>query len=577
MVLLWEDEAEDKDEHRHKGEGEGEADSAETLLVLVKALAARATPVAVHLVTVNAWAVREDDRPSYAHAAAGGLLKSLRAELPWLDGRHIDVDEPDAQTLSAEIRGYDRTLEVAYRDGRRWVRRLEPVTGPLPSAPALPAGGFVVVSGGLGGLATEIGAQLLATPGTRLLLLGRTELSAEREGSDRLAAYRRLRELGQVRYEPVDVTDEQRVRAAVDRAAREWGAPLAGVFHLAGGFDQRPAVEYSVREWRDALAAKVTGGRVLADLAADHPGAVFVAFSSVNGFFGGALSGAYSAANAFLDALATHQRRVVGVDARSLAWSRWDELGMSRGYGLAALTEARGYRTITRSAGLRSLRAALGIDAPHLLIGADRGAVWVGSHVAAPARPLYRPAARVTLAADTDLGALYRAAAETAVRVGAGERWVLRAAAGSAGTEAVAPGSAPVPDTAPAPVPDTTLALEEQLTAIWREVLGTDRVGPLDNFFDLGGTSLLLVRVQALTGERLGHELTVVDLFDHPSVRALAAHLATRPAGPTPAPDSAPDSSPSPTLRRARDRAARHRVARPARRPLDTEGTARHV
>ncbi|MEU9210283.1 amino acid adenylation domain-containing protein [Streptomyces sp. NPDC048415] len=542
----------------HEPDGD-QLDDSENLLVLAKALAARPRPVAVHLVTVNAWAVEERDRPSYAHAAAGGLLKSLRAELPWLEGRHLDFDELDVPLLMAETGSRDTAPEVAYRAGLRFVRRLAPVAGPLPPAPALPTGGFHVVSGGLGGLATEVCAHLLATPGTRLLLLGRTEPAPGDNEDARSVAYRRLSELGQVRYESVDVTDEERVRAAVERAARDWGVPLAGVFHLAGGFDQRPAVEYSPHEWRNALAAKVTGGRVLAGLAAAHPGAAFTAFSSVNGFFGGALSSAYSAANAFLDALAVHQRRVVGVAARSLAWSRWDELGMSRGYGLAALTEARGYRTVDLASGLRSLRAALGIDEPHLLIGADRDAVWVGSHVVAPSRPLHRLAARVTLAEDTDLGALHRAAAEAAVRIGAGKRWVLRAA----GSAAPSPDSRTEGDSA-------VLALEEQLTGIWREVLGTDRIGPLDNFFELGGTSLLLVRVQTLAGQRLGHELTVVDLFDHPSVRALAAHLLARAGAPVP-------GGSSPTLRRARDRAARHRVARSARRPLDTEGTVRHV
>ncbi|MDH6624461.1 nonribosomal peptide synthetase DhbF [Streptomyces sp. LBL] len=551
---------------------DGQLDSSEVLLVLSKALAVWARPVAVHLVTAHAWAVREDDRPSCAHAAAGGLLKSLRAELPWMTGRHIDLEELvgsaelgelAAGLLAAELRSPDTAPEVAYRDGRREVRMLERITGPLPPAPAqLPGApdGFHVVSGGLGGLATEICAHLLATPGTRLLLLGRSD------ASERSDAYNRLRALGQVRYERADVIDQEQVYAAVERAARDWGAPLAGVFHLAGGFDQRPAVEYEVAEWREALAAKVTGGQVLARLAAGHPGAAFVAFSSVNGYFGGALSGAYSAANAFLDALAVHQRRVVGVDARSLAWSRWDELGMSRGYGLATLTEARGYRTVESTAGLRSLRAALGMAEPHVLIGADPGALWVGSHVHAPVRPLYRLAARVALADGTDLGALHRAASEAAARIGAGDGWALR----SAGT-AVADGPAPQRD---APDQCRREALENELTTIWREVLATDQVGPLDTFFDLGGTSLLLIRVQTLIGERLGHELTVVDLFDHPTVRALAAHLSAGngESAPGPTPDAV-----SPTLRRARDRAARHRAARPARRPLDTEGTVRHV
>jgi amino acid adenylation domain-containing protein len=71
---------------------------------------------------------------------------------------------------------------------------------------------------------------------------------------------------------------------------------------------------------------------------------------------------------------------------------------------------------------------------------------------------------------------------------------------------------------------------EAALAAVWAEVLGVERVGREDGFFDLGGNSLLLVRLQALLRERLGREVPVVDLMRHPSVAALAEHLGGAPA-----------------------------------------------
>jgi amino acid adenylation domain-containing protein len=67
--------------------------------------------------------------------------------------------------------------------------------------------------------------------------------------------------------------------------------------------------------------------------------------------------------------------------------------------------------------------------------------------------------------------------------------------------------------------------LERVVAAAWAEVLGADAVGADDNFFDLGGHSLLLVRLHARLAEAAGPGLTVIDLFHYPTVRAQASYL----------------------------------------------------
>ncbi len=91
--------------------------------------------------------------------------------------------------------------------------------------------------------------------------------------------------------------------------------------------------------------------------------------------------------------------------------------------------------------------------------------------------------------------------------------------------------------------------MEREIAAIWREALGVERVGIHDNFFDLGGHSLLLARVHLLLGERLGREVPVVDLFRHPTVASLAQRLSPQaPSAPLP-------------VERVRERAERSRAA----------------
>ncbi|GGS65680.1 non-ribosomal peptide synthetase [Streptomyces badius] len=73
--------------------------------------------------------------------------------------------------------------------------------------------------------------------------------------------------------------------------------------------------------------------------------------------------------------------------------------------------------------------------------------------------------------------------------------------------------------------------LEERLLEIWRRVLGVDGLRVTDDFFQSGGSSLLVVRLLSEVRAHVHPEAGVVELFEHPSVRAYAAHLADR-AGP---------------------------------------------
>jgi aryl carrier-like protein len=68
--------------------------------------------------------------------------------------------------------------------------------------------------------------------------------------------------------------------------------------------------------------------------------------------------------------------------------------------------------------------------------------------------------------------------------------------------------------------------VERAVAALWRRILGLDAVGVDDNFFEAGGDSLLMVQVQSGLRETMGRDVPVVDLFRHPTIRTLAAHLA---------------------------------------------------
>jgi len=67
--------------------------------------------------------------------------------------------------------------------------------------------------------------------------------------------------------------------------------------------------------------------------------------------------------------------------------------------------------------------------------------------------------------------------------------------------------------------------LENVIARTWKQALGVDSVGMEENFFDLGAHSLMVAEVHIQLQQQLGREFSLVDLFQFPTVAALATHL----------------------------------------------------
>jgi acyl-coenzyme A synthetase/AMP-(fatty) acid ligase len=101
--------------------------------------------------------------------------------------------------------------------------------------------------------------------------------------------------------------------------------------------------------------------------------------------------------------------------------------------------------------------------------------------------------------------------------------------------------------------------MEQRIAEVWCAVLGLDSVGAHDNFFDLGGNSLLLARLHARLQAKLATTLPIRRLFEHPTVHSLAGALTSGPATDT------RDETGAAQDRASQGRASRARRTRPGR------------
>jgi acyl transferase domain-containing protein/aryl carrier-like protein len=434
-------------------------------------LTARLTVVSagVHEVTGE-----EDLRPE--RATLLGAVKVIPREMPGLTCRGVDLswfETSDAlvDRLLAEIASGTEPV-VALRGTHRWTQDFEPVR--LEAAPSrLADGGVYLITGGLRGIGAALAAHLSRKHRAKLVLTGRSGGNAPDLVTEVLVA-------------AADVSDREAMARVIVEARARFGR-IDGVFHAAGvpggGLIERRTREESLA----VLAPKVRGTLVLDELLADDPPAFVVLFSSVTSLLSQPGQSDYAAANAFLDAFAASAAVRGGPLTLAVNWDAWKETGMAV---TTAVPEAlRAWREeslrqgLSTAEGMDALERALASSHPQLAVSKKDFARAVReSFEAKPLEEIELPAAPAH--ARPNLGSAF-----------------------------VAPRG----------------EVEEKIARIWQEILGIEQVGAHDSFFELGGNSLVGLKVISRLKAECGGDLSAVHLFEGPTVAALARLLAPAP------------------------------------------------
>ncbi|MFF2528400.1 edeine biosynthesis hybrid PKS-NRPS EdeI [Brevibacillus sp. NPDC058079] len=456
----------------------------------------------LRIVSNYAQAVDENGPVYPEKAPLFGLAKVISQENPKLQCFSLDLATEGRSTsqlagqLLAEIRcNRDDTL-VAYRGNRIVPEMNRSDIDKIPKRLVeIRENGVYLIAGGTGKLGLAFSKHLAAQKNVTLVLINRSPLPSNHEWQERLQhpdcngaearklkALLELEEMGaQVVCYAADVSDRQQMEDISAQVRARYG-PINGIIQSAAHITFETIQTKKFSHFQNGLKAKMAGTVILDQIAEPEHLDFFVIFSSLASIWGGATGSDYVSSNCFLDAYSAARNRT-GKPTIALNW-----------YAFEGITGPGFIGYMPMDGAIQAFDASLSCQTEHLIIG------------------------------QFDLQVLKEWAPSLKVKLGD-----TIFANGKSHKEREAPSTVIMQNRVALSgreEGDRYTLLEQALGQIWSDVLGYTELSIDDDFFRLGGDSLLAIGIVSRVSKQMQKEITITDLFQTPTIRQLAVLMA---------------------------------------------------
>nr|WP_154958152.1 SDR family NAD(P)-dependent oxidoreductase [Paenibacillus xylanexedens] len=440
------------------------------------------------------------------NATAMGLGKIIKTEYDRINCRAIDIDDSTtSQMLLAEWGYTDRPYLVAIRDGQPYVQEFDLLNeendggGPL----VLRESGAYLITGGTGGIGLEIAKQLSSENQIHLILLHRSDFPDRTlwnqllsdTSEDYHAAIHGIMQIersgSRVTLLKADVADEHSMSLAYEYIQNHLG-PLAGIIHAAGVAGQGYLMQKETDTFTEVLAPKVHGTWLIDKLTESEELDFFIVFSSISSLIPSVGQGDYTAANCYLDSFAL-ERSKRGKRTISINWTKWSEVGLALKF--KHINHDDLFIPLSNSEAIEGFSMFMQMGPTLAIIGNVNDAElekWVSSSDLSDI--LISP------------GIQKRIARRDKSQVAAAKK-----SSKNVGAEIVGYSS-----------------IEQQLVEIWSELFGKEKLSIHDNFYELGGDSLLATHLLRHVNQVFPSTVDITDIYSHPTVSSMASIIESR-------------------------------------------------
>ena len=477
--------------------------------MLLKTLSSKDCEIEFNLLTHDGFRVNGTEDIQPAQAMQSGLCRVASQENSNLDFCHIDLTKvagnkvwfgETGSQLLAEFSQNKRLSEVAFRGNQRWHKVISPCQ--LETEDNLPIKlsnqGHYFILGGLSNIGLVVAKLLAEKVKAKITLLSNEKLPASSEWNNwikekpesdqtrqKIELLNSIKLLGgELLILNADVTDRQQMEQAFDDAEKQFGG-LSGVIYCSENIVQNksPVQVFSHDVFVTDYYPELTGIQVIEKVLSGRQFDFCLLMSSLTSILGGPGLASYSTISCFIDAVAHKQHNQGDQRWLSINWDNWD------------FTSAD--KTKMHSLANRFMSIEEGAEAIELVLNLGYQAQVINSKTNLMQRLKYwdEQSETSTINKNLQLQVSEKKSTERENYVPAGNQ------------------------------------LEKNLVDIWQTLLGVESIGIKDNFFDLGGDSLLATRVFNMLKKHIdlqSIDFTVGDFFNHSTIEDIAQELLGR-------------------------------------------------
>ncbi|WP_421901357.1 condensation domain-containing protein [Maridesulfovibrio sp.] len=459
-------------------------------------------------VTVNAQTVDMAKPCSPGASIVNGLLSAHRRQninhrVLLLDTEGTDLTS-EAEAIATEICEPTAHSTVALRNGKRYVPNLNSIDfAPVPAntewEKPFRSDRFCVCTGGLGTVGSGLLPQILSSTNGRLLIIGR---SPQQKGQSALKKLTKNIDTKRVLYAQADLADRDALDMALKKACNHFECKPGGILHMAADTSSHQIHELNFDKFSEATATTLRNLQNLEESFKSHHGVgPFINFSTVFAHWGERGFSVYGACSALKESF-IHNMAIQGPGTGcNLSWSLFtSDTTSQESIMQSSFLAKRGFLSITPRQGFISMLGMLQSGLPAALIGLDR----TNPGISADFHSKVSNAQAISLTSNSNFTPSYPLIHPLCPKL---PNALTQKETGNKGN---------------AEKSSSTSATEQRMAAVWKEVLNLEHLDVEANFFELGGSSVLLPRLRVKVDEIFGVDIGSTGIFQHASVREMA-------------------------------------------------------